>query len=116
MGVRTPSGTLRQNVVAIQYKVGKPVQAAMLTLEFHQEEGTWLGECLELGTATYASTLEEVRNELFEALSLQLNEVERLGFSDEFCQEHHVQLVPLIQPKGKATEKSAWAVPMLVGG
>jgi predicted RNase H-like HicB family nuclease len=44
----------------------------ILTLDYVQEGGQWVGVCLELGTSTFAESLETVRQELREAVALQL--------------------------------------------
>ena len=59
-----------------------------VTFEFTQEDGKWVGVCLETGTSTFADTLEAVRQELGEAVALQLSEAERLGFIWPFLKDH----------------------------
>ena len=52
--------------------------------------------CLELGTTTFADTLDELRKEISDAVTLQLDEIERLGFIEEFLRDHSVQPVLLV--------------------
>lgn len=75
--------------------VGSPDYVIVLTFEFSQESDQWVGLCLELGTSTFASTLEETELELQEAVELQLNEVERLGYIQDYLAENHVRVVPV---------------------
>ncbi len=55
-----------------------------LTLKFEREEGKWVGTCLELGTSTYAKTLDRVQKDLRqlvpEHLSLWKRQETELGF------------------------------------
>ena len=74
---------------------GSPDYVIVLTFEFSQESGQWIGLCLELGTSTFSDTLEQTRLELQEAVELQLNEVERLGFIQDYLSENHVRVVPV---------------------
>ena len=72
---------------------GSPDYVVLLTFEYGEEIGKWVGVCLELGTSTFADTLEQVREELQEAVELQLNEMERLAHIQDFLQENHVLVV-----------------------
>ena len=72
-----------------------------LTLLLTEEGQRWVGECLELGTAAYGHSLEEVHEQLIEAVLLQLNEMERMGFIEDYLREHNVRLQPLTEPTGK---------------
>ena len=53
--------------------------AITLTCTYSQEGDQWVGICDELGTSTFADTLDHTRIELQEAVQLQLNEVERIA-------------------------------------
>ncbi len=64
----------------------------ILTLAFHQEGKTWLGECLELGTATYGRTLKRVQAELLELVELHLEAIEEAGERDNFFRTHNIKL------------------------
>ena len=57
---------------------GETHRAITLTCDYGEEDGQWIGECVELGTATFADTFEQLRLELREAVELQLTEVARL--------------------------------------
>ena len=74
---------------------GSPDYVIVLTFEFSQESDQWVGLCLELGTSTFGDTLEQTRLELQEATELQLNEVERLGYIQDYLAENHVRVVPI---------------------
>ena len=64
-----------------------------LTFDFLQEEGQWVGVCLELGTSTYAESLERTQEELREAVELHLNEMERLCDIQEYLDDAHARVV-----------------------
>lgn len=74
---------------------GSPDYVIVLTFEFCEEAGQWVGLCLELGTSAFADTLEQVRLELQEAVELQLNEMERLAQVKDYLDDNHVRIVPI---------------------
>ena len=82
---------------------GEEMNIIVLTEEYEEYDNKWIGTALELGVSTYADTLDEARRELGDAIELQLNEVESLGFIDEYLQEHNVRKRTLIS---KQTETS----------
>ena len=102
---------MRETELAIRSRDGKPKEAILLTIDFKEFSGQWLAECLELGTATYADTLEEVRREIRENVTLQLGSIEELGFIEEYLQQHSVALIPLEAPSGSATGTATWTSP-----
>ncbi len=63
----------------------------ILTLGFRQEGRRWTGECLELGTATYGRSLNQVKDELHELAVLHLNALEDVGESGRFFKEHGIR-------------------------
>ena len=74
---------------------GLPDYVFALTLEYDMEESQWVGSCLELGTSAFADTLEQVQEELHQAVELQLNELEGLTQVEDFLKSNHVRLTPL---------------------
>lgn len=58
--------------------------AVTLMCVYTQEAGQWVGVCEEFGTSAFSDTLARAQVELREALELQLNEVERLGYVREY--------------------------------
>jgi hypothetical protein len=70
----------------------------ILTLAFHQEGRRWLGECVELGTATHGANLQQTLHELKELVLLHLNELEDVGERPRFFAEHGIKLYPA-QPR-----------------
>ena len=66
-----------------------------LTLDYVEEDGQWVGVCLELGTSTFAESLETVRQELREAVELQLNELDRLRVVEEYLRDNHVPYIAI---------------------
>ncbi|MCH7745690.1 MAG: hypothetical protein IIC84_06425 [Chloroflexi bacterium] len=94
---------LRDTVIVGYTTEGEEINIVVLTEEYEEYDNKWVGTALELGVSTYADTLDEVRRELGDAIELQLNEVEHLGFIDEYLQEHNVRKRTLIS---KQTETS----------
>ena len=105
---------MRETKVVLRYRNSEPVTGVLLTLEFQEEDGRWLGECIEFGTAAFANSLPEVKKELTEAILLQLNEMEALGFIEGFLHEHKAVSVAISRgvpmPPG-----TSWAEPELIG-
>ena len=56
---------------------GSPDYVVLLTFEYREEAGSWVGVCAELGTSAFSDNLEQAKLELREAVELQLNELER---------------------------------------
>ena len=75
----------------------------VLTVNFRMQDGEWTGECLELGTTAVAGTLEEVRQQLNEAISLQISEMDRLGCAREFMADRGVHPLPIAESLFTAT-------------
>jgi len=53
----------------------------ILTLSFRQDGRRWTGECLELGTATYARTLKQTRDELARIIHMAGEKTNEVGRS-----------------------------------
>ena len=70
----------------------------VLTVEFGEEGGQWVGICRELGTATQADSLAEVEVDLREAIDLQLNEMARIADVREYLIENQVNFAPVSMP------------------
>ena len=66
-----------------------------LNTEFAPEEGQWVGVCRELGTVAYADTLDEVNEELEDAVNLQLNEMERIADVQLYLAQNEVAFKPI---------------------
>ena len=86
---------MRDTTIAIHHSKDNrsPDFILPLTLDFAHEREQWTGTCLELGTSTFADTLDNVRSELHAAISLQLNEVDRLGFISDYLEENRVPVI-----------------------
>ena len=69
--------------------------AVTLMCRYTQEAGQWVGVCEELGTSAFSDTLAQAQAELRDALELQLNEVERLGYVREYLDRNQVEVVPI---------------------
>ena len=63
-----------------------------LTLSFEREGDVWVGVCLELGTSTFADTLEECQSELLEFVEENLNLLEEVGERDRFFKKWGITL------------------------
>ena len=63
-----------------------------LTLSFEQEEDVWVGHCLELGTSTFADTVEACEDELRELVVEHLNVLEEVGERPAFFEEWGITL------------------------
>lgn len=60
---------------------------------FFEEEGDkWVGTCHELGTSAYGNSLYEAENDLRDAIVLQVNEMRRLGYEEEYFRENGVRV------------------------
>lgn len=87
---------MRETLIAIQTsEEGRRQSLVLLTVDLRQHEGAWVATCIELGTSAYSDTLDELRQEIADAIVLQLNEAERLGFIDDYLQEHAASLLQL---------------------
>ncbi|MCE2501396.1 MAG: hypothetical protein J4G13_11120 [Dehalococcoidia bacterium] len=70
-----------------------------LAFAYHEEEGQWVGICIELGTATCAETLEQTQTELKDAVELQLNGVDRISDVKSYLADNGVEIVPVELPR-----------------
>jgi len=92
---------MRETFVSLQFKGTRPVAAVVWTGDFRKEEETWLAECVELGTATYAASLDDARERLVEAVLLQLGQVDSLGFLPGFLRDRGLQVLSISPPDTK---------------
>jgi predicted RNase H-like HicB family nuclease len=63
----------------------------LLTFSFEKEDDQWTACCEELGTATFADTLDQARTELEELVDLHLNALEEVGERERFFKEHGIK-------------------------
>jgi len=63
----------------------------VLTFKFKKEKQKWTACCEELGTATFADTIDEADKNLKEAVLLHLNTLEDLGECERFFKENRIQ-------------------------
>ena len=80
------------------------VHTAIFTTSFEEEDGRWVGICHELGASAYGDTLEEARGELSDAVLLEMNEMRRLGFGEEFLADRGVKVSVTSLIKQEPTE------------
>jgi len=71
---------------------GKPVGFVLLTLRFRKTGDHWDAYCEELGTATFARTLEAAKEKIIEAVCLHLNTLEEVGERERFFKEHKIKI------------------------
>ncbi len=107
--------SFRENLAAIHWVGSKPEAVILLTFEYGEEEDVWVGECIELGTVAQARKLEQLRKEVAEAVLLQLNQMEELGFVEAFLNEHNVERVPIAGEGERSKSGPPWSLPQLVG-
>ena len=80
----------------------------VINARFFAEDASWVAVCEELGTTAYSGTIDGAKAELAEALELQLNEVERLGFAEEFLKSHGVTPIHIQAPAKAANAAHSW--------
>lgn len=68
----------------------RPLGYVVLTLKFRKQGAKWTARCVELGTATFARTLEEADERIKEAVTLHLNTLEDVGERGRFFKEHRI--------------------------
>jgi predicted RNase H-like HicB family nuclease len=64
----------------------------MLTLRVAKEGDQWSAICEELGTATYADTVEEALAELRELVGLHLDALKDVGERKQFFEDHGIDV------------------------
>ncbi len=100
---------MREAIAVVRYGDSVPKDVAVLTFQYSQKDDIWVSECVELGTVTQAPTLEEARQWLVQAVRLQLNEVEELGFIDQFLRDRGVSPVPILfRSHGASPQGVSW--------
>lgn len=88
-----------------------------LTLRFKKEGATWNAFCEELGTATFARTLEAAKERIMEAVCLHLNTLEEVGERARFFKDHGIKLYStkptmLSIPSDPSYYSSAFVIPV----
>ena len=101
---------MRDTIIAIHYQktTRSPDFVFPLTIDLGRDGEAWTGTCLELGTSTFGDTLEEVKTELQEAITLQLDEMERLGFIGEYLAKNRVPIIHF--PEAGASDESSFTL------
>jgi len=94
---------------------GNPMEASVLTFEYSNEGESWVAECLEMGTVAEADTLEEVQKDIIEAVELQLDSMEEMGFMDGFLREHGIRTFLIERPSQPSFERPSWSMPVVSG-
>lgn len=77
-----------------------------VTFVFREHDDRWTGKCLELGTATFGKSFEDIKEKLEDAVLCHLNTLEDLGERQRFFKEHKIKIYPH-KPKAKEVEVCA---------
>jgi len=77
----------------------------LLHVRYWEEGGQWLGDCVELGTATFADTFEDLRKELRDMIDLHLNTLEETGEREAFFKQHKIKVFS----DGEVTNGGRWS-------
>ncbi len=64
----------------------------VVTFKFKKENKNWTAYCEELGTATFAETLDEAKEKIKEAVLLHLNTLEDVGERENFFAENNIKI------------------------
>ena len=64
----------------------------VFAIKVEEEGDVWVGTCLELGTSTFADTLDECLDEIESLVGDHLNTLEALGKRERFFQTHGIQV------------------------
>jgi len=80
----------------------------ILHAHYWRNQNQWLGECVELGTTTFADTFEDVQRELKDMIVLHLDTLESVGERDNFFKEHEIKTYS----EGEVPEKISEWVPV----
>ena len=94
---------MKEAALVTYFKGGTPKHHIPVTFKYTPEEGKWVGVCIELGTSTFADTLDQVREELGENVVLQLTELGQLTDIWEYLAENHVEIIDA-SPATEATK------------
>lgn len=72
---------------------------ALLTFAFHKEGRYWVGECLELGTATDGPSLEKVDKDLAKLVSLHIEGLHGVGEREQIFRERGIAVYTDVIPR-----------------
>lgn len=64
----------------------------VLTVEIQREGAQWVGQCVELGTATFGDSVDEVADELLDLIVLHLEGLEDAGERERFLQARGIKV------------------------
>jgi len=70
----------------------------IVTLKFVKEGRRWVAHCIELGTSTFGSSIQQATERIQEAVILHLNTLEDVGECERFLEERNVKFY-LRKPK-----------------
>ena len=90
----------------------------VFTLKFKKEGRKWVALCEELGTSTFASTLQGADKRIREAVTCHLNTLEDVGERTRFFSENNIKMV-YVKPKEVSAkfycpkDKNTFAMPYI---
>jgi len=67
-------------------------ELVILTVEIKREGERWVGRWVELGTATFGDSVDEVHEELVDLVVLHLNGLEDAGEQERFFEAHGIKV------------------------
>ena len=106
--------SIQETIVAIRSIAGTPKEAMLLTIDYKEEGGQWLAECIEFGTATHANTIDEVRREIHDGAQHFLCNMEELGWMDQWIRQNNLAVIPLKSTAVSADRAVTWDLPIPV--
>jgi predicted RNase H-like HicB family nuclease len=71
-------------------RMAHPVGYIELTLRIRREDDQWVGYCDELGTSTYGSDLQKVKEAIVELVMLHARTLAEVGELESFLRKHKV--------------------------
>ena len=74
---------------------GTPDCVVLLTFDFQEEEGHWVGVCRGLGTVAKSKIREQAREQLRKAVELRINELESLSDIEECLRDNDARIMPI---------------------
>jgi len=69
----------------------RPLGYIRVIYVFREQKDRWTGKCIELGTATFGNSFEDVKEKLEEAVLCHLNTLEDLGERTRFFRKHKIR-------------------------
>ena len=71
-----------------------------LTIRIEEDEGLFAAECVELGTVSCGDTYEEAAQNIYEAICVHLEGLDKNGHTARVFRERGIEVRPVIHPEG----------------